>query len=224
MCGACMRSQVCVRGYNSDMTGEEIVVRPTAEEVRSGRVSQPDTIYIQSNLARGDEPRTGILISSDWVVDYDWKQVRFISGILIVYSEKIPISVVQVPDRHKRAVRRVAGAIFKVKRFTGLVLYHEPQDDTLFVVPWKSDNVTSLNPQDDVLLISRSDAILWCLLNPESGASVGDISAMTVDRVRVELLPGESRHGVTRAAQKNSAALCPTHAAHASGPFRSRCT
>ncbi|TFG06108.1 hypothetical protein EU538_10780 [Candidatus Thorarchaeota archaeon] len=184
-----------------------MVVRPTVEEVRNGRVSQPDTIYIQSNLARGHEPRTGILISSDWMVDYDRKQVRFTAGNLIVYSEKIPISVVQVPDRHKRMVRRVAGAIFDVKRFTGLVLYHEPQDDTLFVVPWKSDNITSLNPPDDALLISRSDAILWCLLNPESGARESDISRTTVDRVRRELLPGETRHGVIRIAQKNSAAL-----------------
>jgi hypothetical protein len=189
------------------MTGEEMVVRPTVEEVRNGRVSQPETIYVQSNLARGDEPRTGILISSDWMVDYERKQVRFTAGNLVVYSEKIPISVVQVPDRHKRAVRRVAGAIFKVKRFTGLVLYHEPQDDTLFVVPWKSDNITSLNPPDDALLISRSDAILWCLLNPESGARESDISCTTVDRVRRELLPGETRHGVIRIAQKNSAAL-----------------
>lgn len=184
-----------------------MVVRPTVEEVRSGRVSQPDTVYVQSLLARGHEPRTGILLSSDWVVDYNRKQVQFTAGNLIVYSEKIPISVVQVPDRHKRAVRRVAGAIFDVKRFTGLVLYHEPQDDTLFVVPWKSDNLTPLNPPGVILLLSQSDAILWCLFNPESGASVADISSMTVDRVRTEFLPGETRHGVIRTAQKNSAAL-----------------
>ncbi len=189
------------------MTGEEMVVRPTVEEVRSGRVSQPDTIYVQSLLARGQEPRTGILIASDWMVDYNRKQVRFTAGNLIVYSEKIPVSVVQVPDRHKRAVRRVAGAIFDVKRFTGLVLYDEPQDDTLCVVPWKSDNPTSLNTPDVILFISRSAAVLWCLLNPESGASVADISPMTVDRIRTELLPGETRHGVIRIAQENSAAL-----------------
>lgn len=189
------------------MTISRLTTKPTLEDIKSGLIRSPESIHVQSGLMRGQQQKLGILVLSDWHVDYQEKQVRFQSGYIVVQTEKIPIPAMDIPDRHLRAVRRIAAAVFNVKRFYGLRLYDRPVDDIIFHIQWKNPRVETINREEHVFLISREDAVLWCQLNPESNATPEDIEPMRIERVRSRFFPSETRHAIIRRAQKACAAL-----------------
>lgn len=189
------------------MTSAKLLIKPSFRDVESGLIPRPESIHVQSTLLKGKEFKLGILLTSDWRVDYEDEQVIYSSGHLVIQSEKIPIPAMSVPDRHRRAVRQVAGAIFNVERFYGLVLYKEPPDGILFYVPWLNPSVNPLSSERHKLFISKRDAVLWCQLNPESGASSEDIEPMKIGRARIRFFPDRSNHAVKQLAQQTSEAV-----------------
>ncbi|MBD3160123.1 MAG: hypothetical protein GF309_15195 [Candidatus Lokiarchaeota archaeon] len=130
-------------------------VFPSAAEVNSGEVTDPNEIYVKSVLSKGKEDRTGILIESVWGVEYETKTVRFVRGNLITRFTKLPITSSDVPDRHLRSASKVARAIFDLERFNGLVLTEDPDLSTVYRAERDSHSE---------VFTSKQDARIWCSL------------------------------------------------------------
>jgi len=104
---------------------------PSLEDIEEFRELETKTIYIKSPIMRR---MAGLLIESAWRVDYTDKSIHLLNSNLVSHYEKVPLTPFAIPDRHLRFARKIGGALFKVKRFSRLVLFEMNEQSTGYSV------------------------------------------------------------------------------------------
>ncbi len=132
------------------MPRQPIIVEPSVEQVKSGKVSRPENVYVSTELAELPGDAT-IFLRSLWAIDYTDELLVFLEGILELDMITEPLR--GPPDSHLRAARKVAAAAFGKKRFRGGVKIFEPyQDNVIYFVTMGND---------PWMLPTRDDSLLW---------------------------------------------------------------
>lgn len=174
------------------LTSKETIVRPTVEDILSGAVENPKSILIQTSIAGGKE-RAGVTLTSKWIVRSKSKKVFFLDGLAETRFSQVPIESHDITDRHLREVRRVACAIFGLKRFDGIELFDIFHGDNLFWIESKEQ-----------VFMEERDAVLWCVLEKKNEL----IEHIQTYPLKIEMVfSSEEQRKVIRDAQKNSARL-----------------
>jgi len=173
------------------LTENDTIVRPTVEQVLSGKVENYESIQAQTSIAGGKEG-TGITMTSEWMIQMKSKRILFLGGWAETRVSRFPIEPMDVPDRHIREIRRVARAIFEVKRFDGIELFDSYPGEKMSWIESKK-----------MSFVEKRDAVLWCALEGYHD-STEDIKTFSLNNLEEGLQP----QNYTRAksnAQKNSA-------------------
>ncbi len=124
-------------GKRDSMPKQSIIVRPTVEQITSGKVQRPEIVYVSTLLAElpGDEK---IFLRTMWQISDLDENLVFLEGILdwdpLIEPLRGP------PDSHLRAARRVTAAVFGKERFRGEVEVSGPdQLEVIFRVTISDD-------------------------------------------------------------------------------------
>lgn len=115
-------------------------------------------INIKGYILRG---HLTLQIESVWQVNYESEQIHLIAAFLWTPSEKSPLHPDDVPDRHKRAVRRIGSTVFDKKRFDGLVLFEMTDPSVIYSIS---------KDKEQQMFTEVKDARLWLLVTNGEGA------------------------------------------------------
>lgn len=146
-----------IEEYSKDRRelGKSIVIEPSIEQVRAGKVPKPKKVYVTTTLMEFQAENESITIQTAWEIDYELRELRYFAGYFEALTLMEPLLPWRVPDRHVRAARKVAAAAFGMKRFRRPVRMYEPyKKEHLFVASYKKNKI---------LLEHKEDAIIWGL-------------------------------------------------------------
>ncbi len=135
------------------MTYSRLAITPPKDQIEEFKRKRTDKITIMGFALRLKIP---LRIESIWRVDYDSEEIYFVTAFMYTLYEKSPLSSLEIPDRHKRAVRKIGSTLFEKKRFDGLVLFE--MSDPSVAYSARADGRTQLFAEVD-------DAQLWMLFN-----------------------------------------------------------
>lgn len=106
----------------------------------------------ESTLFRDREGRLGILLESNWTVNYEKESIHLFTANLILHIGKVPLSHLDIPDRHLRAIRNVGCILFGLKRFDNLILFESSDLEIVYYVT---------RDEETRIFSKLSDAKLW---------------------------------------------------------------
>jgi len=121
---------------------------------------------VTSTLIKGSQEKKGIRLVSKWDLKYDYRTITFVSGFLITRFENEPLLPSEVPDRHKRFIRRMGVMVFGTKPFRGLKLYPPLFDNTLVIAERERNDAikeTGESEKETRLFANEQDTELWKL-------------------------------------------------------------
>jgi hypothetical protein len=170
---------ITVQKRDKPMKYARLETYPSLDDIEQFRELETKTIYIKSPIMR---EMAGLLIESAWKVDYSNKSIHLLNSNLVSHYEKVPLTPFDIPDRHLRFARKIGAVLFKVKRFTGLVLF-EMNDQSIGYSVTRDDETR--------LFTNHIDANLYSLQRTEEG----DIGTQTLTKE------------TTQQAQRNSAEI-----------------
>ena len=150
---------------------------------------------MNSTLVKGNQEKKGIRLESIWDLKYDYRTITFVSGFLVTRFGKEPLLPSEVPDRHKRVIRKMGVMVFGTKPFRGLKLYPPLFDNTLVIAERRVDK------KEPRLFANEQDAELWKLQNDNAGFSTRRI---TLKKTKHLFESKVTTPQVIRSAQENS--------------------
>jgi hypothetical protein len=189
------------------MTAEGMVIHPSIKELQSRGLPKLQVITIITTLARGriirdemvdGEPRIivdgklGISIVSKWKPDREAEALDLVESSLITQVHKERMMPMHLPDRHKRAARKAAAALFGLRVFKRLRLYGSCHQDTV---------VSAQRGSEEKLFLTGEDAEIWSC---QVGSERANIDVMMLSQARKKLYPGRNNSWVLKLAQENS--------------------
>ncbi len=144
---------------------------------------------------KGNLEKKGIRLESIWNLKFDHRTITFVSGFLITRFGKEPLLPSEIPDRHKRVIRKMGVMVFGTKPFRGLKLYPPLFDNTLVIAERRIDK------KEPRLFANEQDAELWKLQNDNAGFSTRRI---TLKKTKHLFESKVTTPQVIRSAQENS--------------------
>ena len=174
------------------MPRQPIIVEPPVEQVKSGKVLRPESVYVSTELAELPGGAT-IFLRSLWEIDYIDELLVFLEGILELGSITEPLQ--GPPDSHLRAARKVAAAAFGKKRFRGGVKIFEPYQGNVIYF------VTANNNQ--YMFPTRYDSLLWIGMKGDKEMEVEETSLVEYLAENTDL----DKKKILQELQENSALL-----------------
>lgn len=132
------------------MPKQSMIVYPSVEQVKSGKVPRPENVYVSTELAELPGGHH-IFLRSLWEIDYIDEKLVLLEGVLQMNLVLDPLF--GPPDSHLRAVRKVAAAVFGKKRFRGEVeIYEAFQGEIIY---------RATHNDETWILPTREDALIW---------------------------------------------------------------
>jgi hypothetical protein len=174
-----------------DFNETKTLVTPTFEQVKSGRIRKPKDIHVITTWKSLHSEVLKFEFHTHWKIDYSYDELHFQRGYISTFLLIEPVLPSNTPDRHLRAARKVAAAVFGLKRFNRPVRWYEQfRGSSLFLASHKKERI---------LLVDKDDALLWGLKvkgNPE-------VYEMTIDEA-AKKFPNKTQQEVIELAQENS--------------------
>ncbi|MHA2023555.1 MAG: hypothetical protein ACTSWQ_07825 [Candidatus Thorarchaeota archaeon] len=148
------------------MTRSSLTIQPSMEQIAEFKTLGSKTIQVKGVILHGKTP---IQIESLWRVDYECETIYFVASFLWTAYEKSPLPSNAVPDRHKRAVRRIGSSLFDKKRFDGLVLFETSDPSMVYSITMDKKHYFFTEVEDAKLsmLLSNQEGEVEKLMNAD---------------------------------------------------------
>lgn len=177
-----------------DFSDSRTLVIPTLEQVKSGKIKRPNEIHVVTIWSTLHSEIMKMELHTHWKIDHSYGELHFQRGCISSFLLVEPILPSKTPNRHLRAARRVAAAVFGLKRFNRTVrMYEQFGGETLVLASHKKDRV---------LLADKDDALLWSL-EIQATPEVYEIAIKDA----LKMFPNKTQQEVIELAQETSMRL-----------------
>lgn len=160
-----------------NLTKGELLISPSIKSLLRTKGSH-EIITVTSPLALGQRNKRGVLIESQWKLNWNEKAIDFVTCRRITRFHTEYIMPSEISDRQKRAIRKYGSELFGVKPFRGLQLYGPMNQETLILATMADEKK---------LFIDNRDAEIWGMqLGKEQMSSEVVSPEIAIERLEIK--------------------------------------